>query len=334
VVAGRSCVSADRIQVRLTGNSLRGPLPDDWVRLRFDRSNAVFHASLRTIPGGFYRLQIRALKGQQLVAEAIVPHVGVGEVFVVAGQSNSTNYGEVRQTTATGMVVAFDGSSWRLANDPQPGVQDGSTKGSFLPSFGDALYRKYHVPIGVADVGHGSTSVRQWLPAGFPIYVMPTMTKFVDHNTRGELISDGTLFSGLISRIHQLGRHGFRALLWHQGESDSNQKPEHQISAALYRKMMVELIKTSRKGAGWNFPWFVAEATYQPTAQSAPSTEAAQRSLWHRGLANEGPDTDTLGAEYRQNQGKGVHFNSEGLQKHGEMWAQSVERYLDPILGQ
>lgn len=229
------------------------------------------------------------------------------------------------------MVVAFDGTAWRLANDPQPGVQDDSTKGSFIPAFGDALYRKYRVPIGVADVGHGSTSVRQWLPAGSEIFVMPTMTRFVDRNAQGELISDGTLFNGMMNRIHQLGRHGFRALLWHQGESDSNQKPDHQISAALYRKMMVELIKASRKDAGWNFPWFVAEATYQPTAPSAPGIEAAQRSLWRRGLAYEGPNTDTLGAAYRQNQGRGVHFSAQGLQRHGEMWAQKVAMYLDRV---
>jgi len=331
-VDGRLCVPADRIEVRLTGDSLRGPLRVHWVHLHADRLTGNFHASVPATPGGFYQLQVRAFRSGEVVAAASVPHVGVGEVFVVSGQSNATNYGEVRQVTETGMVVAFDGASWRLANDPQPGVQDGSTKGSFIPSFGDALFRKYGVPIGVADVGHGSTSVRQWLPAGFPIFVIPTMTKFVQRNAQGELVSDGMLFSGMMNRIHQLGRHGFRALLWHQGESDSNQKANHQISAELYRRMMVELIHASRKDAGWNFPWFVAVATYQPTAPSAPSIEAAQRSLWRRGLAYQGPDTDTLGAGFRQNQGKGVHFNAEGLQRHGEMWAAEVEAYLDPVL--
>jgi hypothetical protein len=43
----------------------------------------------------------------------------------------------------------------RIADDPQPGVQDTSSRGSFIPAFGDALYAKYHVPVGIADVGHG-----------------------------------------------------------------------------------------------------------------------------------------------------------------------------------
>ena len=262
VISGQAHVAADHIQARLAGNSLRGPLTGNWVRLKFNRNSGDFSGALATVPGGFYQLELQLLRAQKPVAESTVPHVGVGEVFVVSGQSNSTNAGEVLQATQTGMVVAFSGDTWQLAKDPQPGVQDGSTKGSFIPAFGDALYRKYHVPIGVASVGHGATSVRQWLPAGEQVYVMPTMTRFVTHNAQNQLVSDGTLFAGMMKRIHQLGKRGFRALLWHQGESDSNQPPEHTISAGQYRAMMVDLIRASRKDAGWNFPWIVAEATY------------------------------------------------------------------------
>jgi hypothetical protein len=47
--------------------------------------------------------------------------VGVGEVFVVAGQSNSANHGAEKQVTKTKRVSAFDGTGWQLADDPQPG---------------------------------------------------------------------------------------------------------------------------------------------------------------------------------------------------------------------
>src|SRR5271163_2384339 len=45
---------------------------------------------------------------------------------------------------------------------------------------------------------------------------MPTMTKFVVQSPDGTLTSDGTLFNGMMTRINQLGVHGFRAVLWHQ----------------------------------------------------------------------------------------------------------------------
>jgi Carbohydrate esterase, sialic acid-specific acetylesterase len=336
-IRGTATGHADAAQARLTGISLSGPLRGNWVRLHLSKTDGrferQFQGRLTTVPGGFYQLDVRLLRRHAPIAQITVAHVGVGEVFVVSGQSNSTNYGEVRQTTQTGMVAAFSGDSWQIANDPQPGVQDKSSKGSFIPAFGDALYRRYHVPIGIAAVGHGSTSVRQWLPAGTPVYVMPTMTRFVTTNSAGQLVCDGTLFNGMMQRIHELGSHGFRALLWHQGESDAHQKAGHGIDGAMYRSMMLEIIRASRKQAGWNFPWIVAEATYHtPDDPADPAIEQAQRRLWRHGIALEGPDTDALGSAYRQDHGRGVHFNDAGLKAHGALWAQAVEGYLDKAL--
>ncbi len=297
-IQGSSLVPTDTVEARVVGQSITGPLAAKWQMLSVDRRTGAFHAELATAAGGFYEVDVRVRHGAGRADTLVVPHVGVGEVFVVSGQSNSTNYGEVQQVTETGMVSTFSGDSWRLANDPQPGVQDNSKKGSFIPAFGDALYRKYRVPIGVASVGHGSTSVRQWLPAGEPVEVMPTMTKYVVRGTDDTLTSDGTLFNGMMARIGQLGVHGFRAVLWHQGESDSHQPPEHEITAETYRRMLEHLILAVRRGAGWNVPWFVAQATYHtPEDTSCPPIREAQRSLWQDGIALEGPDTDTLTAK-------------------------------------
>jgi hypothetical protein len=333
IIVRGNAPTAIRVEARVEGISLAGSLPGKWHRLAFDQSNHQFSAQLPVIAGGLYRVEIKATNTVGQPTVLTIQHVGVGEVFVIAGQSNSTNYGEVPQTTQTGMVTSFSGTESVLADDPQSGVQDNSHKGSFAPAFGDALYRRYHVPIGIASVGHGSTSVRQWLPADTPIHVMPTMTRYVRTNAAGILVSDGTLFEGMMLRIHQLGVHGFRALLWHQGESDSHQPPEHDIDAATYRDMMVTIIHASRKQAGWDFPWFVAQATYHtPDDSGCPPIRDAQRSLWQPDLALEGPDTDTLTAPYRQNGGKGTHFNDVGLKAHGLLWADKVSQYLDTIL--
>jgi hypothetical protein len=333
IIVRGTAPTAIRVEARVDGISIQGPLPGKWHRLAIDPANQQFSGQLPVMAGGFYRVEIKATNAVGQPAVVVVRHVGVGEVFVIAGQSNSTNYGEVPQATRTGMVTSFSGTEWVLANDPQPGVQDNSRKGSFIPSFGDALYRRYHVPIGIASVGHGSTSVRQWLPADTPIQVMPTMTRYVTTNAAGILVSDGTLFDGVMLRIHQLGANGFRALLWHQGESDSHQPAEHDIDAATYRSMMVTIIHESRKQAGWDFPWLVAQATYHtPDDPGCPPIREAQRSLWQHNLAIEGPDSDTLTARYRQNGGKGTHFNNAGLKAHGLLWADKVSQYLDTIV--
>jgi hypothetical protein len=335
LVNGCASPQTDNVRVRIAGRSISGELPGKWTKLTLDRTTHEFNSNLQTTAGGFYAVEIQVRRGHRLLASATVPHVGVGEVFVISGQSNSTNYGEVPQTTQTGMVTTFSGDSWRVANDPQPGTQDNSKKGSFIPSFGDALYRKYQVPIGIASVGHGSTSVRQWLPAGEPVEVMPTMTKFVITNPDGTLVSDGALFNGMMHRIKQFGPHGFRAILWHQGESDSHQKSGHEISGETYRRMLEHLILSVRKQAGWDIPWFIANASYgTPEIPSWPPVRQAQQNLWKTGIALEGPDTDTLGSPYRQNNGKGVHFSDTGLKAHGRLWADAVEKWLDTVLPQ
>ncbi len=332
-VSGRALVECERAEVRLTGNSLFGRLPAEWLALGLDHQSGGIRGQIEIPAGGWYGFELRLLQNGKPVANVNIPHVGIGEVFVVAGQSNATNYGEVRQETRSGMVAAFSAEGWRRANDPQPGVQDGSKNGSFIPAFGDALYEKYRVPVGVAAVGHGSTSVRQWLPKGSRFDTPPTMGKYVTKVAENEWECDGTLFDGMMRAIRQLVRGGFRALLWHQGESDAHQSPQYDITADVYRRLMELVIRASREQAGWDFPWFVAQASYHsPQDPSCPPIREAQKSLWQPGVALEGPDTDQLTGDNRQNGGKGVHFSDKGLQAHGRLWAMAVETYLDKVL--
>ena len=291
-----------------------------------------FDAHVAEPAGGWYGVEVRVLRGGEPIDGAGVEHIAIGEVFVVSGQSNSTNYGEEAQRTRTGMVATFNGAAWRLANDPQPGVQDSSQLGSFLPAFGDAMYQRFQVPIGVASVGSGSTSVRQWLPKGDRFRAPPTNMKSVTAAGGSEWESTGALFEGMLARITQLGPHGFRAVLWHQGESDAHQGPGHEIAPADYQRMMERLIREMRARAGWDLPWFVAQATYHtPADPASPEIRAAQSALWKAGLALEGPDSDTLTGDYRQNHGAGVHMSTAGLEAHGKLWAEKVGAWLDRI---
>jgi len=69
--------------------------------------------------------------------------------------------------------------------------------------------------------------------------------------------------------------------------------------------MLEHVILSSRKQAGWEIPWFVANASYgNPDTPPSPAVREAQQSLWRTGVALEGPDTDTLGPAYRQNGGR------------------------------
>jgi len=301
-VRGRVRAPYDRLEVRTTGKSLQGALPSQWRELPVASKVRTFEATVPAPAGGWYKVEVRALKGEKVVGAMTVDHVGVGEVFVGAGQSNSTNCGQERIKQSSGMVSAFSGRGWQLGDDPQPGVHDNSSGGSYWPAFGDALYEKYQVPIGVASTGHSGTSVNQWAPG-----------------------SD--LCRWQTTRMKQLGPHGFRAVLWHQGESDVGMEPGE------YARKMTALIRETRKSVGWDVPWFVAQVSYHnPNQVSFPNPRADQKKLWETGVALEGPDTDTLTGDNRDDGGKGIHFSPKGLKAHGKMWADKVAPYLDKEL--
>ena len=129
----------------------------------------------------------------------------------------------------------------------------------------------------------------------------------------------------------QLGPHGFRAVLWHQGESDANQADSTRtLPGNLYQQYLTTLIRATRGAIGWDVPWFVAQASYHtPTDEGSPDIRAAQAALWATGFALQGPDTDALKSEFRDSGGKGVHFSGPGLRKHAALWVEKVTPWLE-----
>jgi len=156
LVSGKVGVDCDRVEARF---------PGAWVRLPFDRRCAVVPGgNCRRRPGDkkIYRLDVRLLARASRCRHEYCA-CRRRRALRDRRQSNATNYGEVRQQTTSGMVSR---SRRRLASGQttrSPGVQDNSRNGSFIPAFGElcmngtACYRG-------GIVGHGSTSVRQWLP--------------------------------------------------------------------------------------------------------------------------------------------------------------------------
>lgn len=302
LISGRVNVEADAVEARIEGRSAGGPISSRWFEVPFVPETGAFNGTTVQAAGGWYRLQVRALRGGAVVAEGTVPRFGIGEVFVTAGQSNSTNSGQFRTKQTSGMVSSFSGSDWRIANDPQPGTHDNSEGGSPWPAFGDAMYQRFGVPIGIAATGHGGTSVNQWRPGD-------------------------ELFSWMMTRVYQLGPCGFRAMLWHQGESDV------EMPSREYAQKLEEVIESSKLAAGWEFPWFVAQVSYHsPQQPRFTNPREGQRQLLERGIALPGPDTDTLTGDHRDMDGEGIHFSPKGLKAHGEMWAQHVGDYLEAVL--
>lgn len=297
------------------------------------RDGETFTGLIAAPAGGWHRLEVRAVVEAVVVGEATVERVGVGEVFVVAGQSNSANHGEERLVPATIRVASLDPlGAWRVAVDPQPGASgDG---GSFLPALGDRLEAEFKVPIGLVACGIGATSVREWLPEGGRFPAPPTLTARVRPVAGGGFESDGAAYAMLVSRMKQLEPTGFRAVLWHQGESDANQQDRSRtLPGPLYEAMLNRVIRATRADVGHEHPWFVARATYHvPGDESSSDIRAAQAAVCRDGLALPGPDTDALKGSLRDSGGRGVHFSGAGQRSHAEAWFATIAPWLEARL--
>lgn len=324
-IAGKLSTKAGTIEARLTVDGK----PGEWRALAATFTDTAFQASLDAPAGGWHRLEIRASADGKVVAETAVEHVGIGEVFVVTGQSNSANHGAEKQRCKSEKAATFDGKKWQISHDPQPGASGGG--GSFMPLLGDALSARFNVPIGFIACGIGATSVREWLPKGATFPNPPTLTGRVKQLPGGGWESKGQAYEMLVARLKRLGPHGFRAVLWHQGESDANQKDATRtLPGKLYREYLEKVIKDSRREIGWDAPWFVAQVSYHvPGDEASADIRDAQASLWKDGVALEGPDSDALKGDLRENGGKGVHFSGPGLREHAAKWAEKVGAWLE-----
>ncbi len=294
---------AARLEARaivMPGTTNNG-LSSDWVVVVNALTNGPFAGSLPGVTaGGWYRVEVRAVDAEaNVVASFGVDRVGVGDLFVTTGQSNAACFGSPTQQPTDNRVSAYTLSSaaWRLAADPQPDISGGmGTGGSAWPKLGSLLVQSNQVPIGFIGLAYGGTTVAQWAP--------------------------GTaLYQNLTNTLVRFGSNGVRAVLWHQGESDSLEP----TSATVYFQVLSNIVVRSRAAAGWSVPWGIAEVSFHPSATRAQEepVAAGQRSCNYT-MTNcfRGPRTDDFNLEGKLSDT--VHFNTIGLTDHAQQWANAL----------
>lgn len=256
------------------------------------------------LPAGWYDFEFRARRDRAVIAQTTVERVGVGEVFITCGQSNSANHGKPAQQATDERVAAFDlaAGRWQPCKDPQPGATGAG--GSPWPLLGDLLAQRYDVPVGFISVGVGSTAVAYWAPIGKGYPRLQTAL-------------------GAAQKRFQA-----RAVLWHQGESDSIAG----TTADRYAQLLGELIQQSRTDSKLSLPWGIARASFHPSPVATPARQAAIIAGQNKVIATipdvfAGPETDTY-----HTQGwlcDSVHFNQQGLAAHARGWATALAPLIE-----
>ena len=106
----------------------------EWKVLEITPYGRRFSGSARMPAGGWYLLRFRHPQNPEHIVE--IHLVGIGEILLVAGKSNSANHGEVSLVPSSDRVVAKADQHWQLAHDPQPGCSGRGS--SFMLPLGDA----------------------------------------------------------------------------------------------------------------------------------------------------------------------------------------------------
>jgi sialate O-acetylesterase len=219
------------VEVRLV--SAKGVLRGlDWQPMGQVQKQA-WTAQIKGIPtGGPYRVEVRI---EGLAGVVTVENVLVGDLWILAGQSNMEGLGdlidveppdpsvhsfdladhwEVAQEPLHTLVGATDRIHWRrnsqgeyerLTGDRLQQYIQERRKGAGLGlPFAVLMAKRTGIPIGLIPCAHGGTSMEQWSPA-----------------LRDQ---DGdSLYGSMYRRFVAVGGR-VRGMLWYQGESDANAK--------------------------------------------------------------------------------------------------------------
>ena len=216
VLAGRYRSNVDRFRVEARLVSERDGRP---VRTNLDWRSATLHGddgwelTLDGLPaGGLYRLETRVWRGEGADLRPMrgdyAHHLGVGDIWVIAGQSNAsgTGLGYVEDPPTLGVHLFGNDETWQLACHP---IEDATLSrhpitvhGVFQAhsawlTFGRRLLDELGHPIGLIPTALGGSPLSMWEPA-----------------------KQGLLYHNLLDMVGRAGGR-VRGVIWYQGESDA-----------------------------------------------------------------------------------------------------------------
>jgi sialate O-acetylesterase len=218
-VADPADAGAGVVHVRVVHEATGGPVSVslDW-RAADTHADHTWDATLRIPTGGLYRIETRYTAVDTATAEwsarGDMRHfLGVGDLWVIAGQSNSAGYGRgaIDDAPVLGVHVLRNSEQWALATHPLNESTDtrhtanregGNSGHSPYLQVGRRLQSAVGCPIGLIPTALGGSALAPWNPTeDEPTPLFDTM-------------------------VHCIGLAGgrIRGIFWYQGESDAQEK--------------------------------------------------------------------------------------------------------------
>jgi len=227
-----------RVEVRLVHERDGRPVAPglDW-QIADHGEQQTWSRTLDNIPsGGLYRLETRVWRGDgpdlRPMRGDYAHHLGVGDIWVIAGQSNAsgTGLGFADDPPTLGVHLFGNDEGWHLAchplEDATHSLHPITVHGVFQAhspwlAFGRRLQARLGHPIGLIPTALGGSPLALWEPA-----------------------QDGPLYANMRAMIRAAGGR-VRGMVWYQGESDGN-----PAAVATYGERFKRFVATLRDDLG------------------------------------------------------------------------------------
>ncbi|GGM74876.1 hypothetical protein GCM10010967_02960 [Dyadobacter beijingensis] len=258
-----------------------------------------------TAATGWYRLKLIATAPNGVTDSAVVARVGVGEVFLVTGNSNAMGLPGLGAKDASANVVSYNAVNKTLNAEnitvapdgpmPVPAFEPLKSGNNIFPNgetawywgeLGDLLFQRWKTPVLFYNTAWAAANAENYRDAAsgkdaYNLYV-------------GKFWPNRQPYTNIINTMRYLiSLTGVRAVLWAHGENDA----QLGFNENQYFEGIRTLILNSRKDSGYNIAWYIARnsASNQLKDPYLPVLNAQNRLIALSGFnAFQGPYLDTI----------------------------------------
>jgi len=314
-ITGQFTQSIDKVEARLV--PINGGQQTNWQTVQQNPQGG-FYSGTISGRGGWYGLEVRGLSNGNEVAFNEIQRIGIGEVFMIAGQSNAQgffNYGAPGSNDDRVNCVNYQNVSDQNGSFPQPNyvkLNDNSTLGPrglsawYWGRLGDLLASRLNVPILFYNAAWEGTASKNW-------------AETVDGGTTGSIYVNANYASGQpygnlkLALNYYAATTGLRAVLWQQGEADN----QLNTAASTYASNLQRVISKSREHYGRNVAWVIARTSYYNAKNANQNIIDGQNQVISSTPAVfGGPFTDGIQVPRPD----GYHFQNNGLIDAANAW--------------